>query len=103
MESSVILIKVDAVGFGVLHFSLVGFFGAGPHFTLVVRRIKRGAVFAVGVGLVIEAFDVVASFANPGAGLFFIHGIPTLAKLTRNDDLRTTHFWFRGCAIRRVR
>ena len=64
MESSVILVKVDAVGFGVLHFSLVGFFGAGPYFTLMIGGIKRCAVFAGGVGLVIDALNFVAALAD---------------------------------------
>ena len=64
MESSVILVKVDAVGFGVLHFSLVGFFGAGPDFTLMIGGIKGGAVFAGSVGLVIDALNFVAALAD---------------------------------------
>ena len=65
--------------------------------------VGEGAVFAVGVGLIIEAFDVVASSADPGVGLFFVDRVSTLAKLPREDDLGATHFWFRGCAMRRVR
>jgi hypothetical protein len=84
MESSVILVKVDAVGFGVLHFSLVGFFGAGPYFTLVVRRIKRGAVFASGVGLVIDALDFVAAPADEGVALFAECGAAAVAELSRS-------------------
>jgi hypothetical protein len=83
MESSVILIKVDAVGFGVLHFSLVGFFGAGPHFTLVIRGIKRGAVFAGGVSLVEDALDFVATAADKGVALFAECRAAAVAELSR--------------------
>jgi len=97
MESSVILVKVDAVGFGVLHFSLVGFFGAAPDFTLMIGGIKGGAVFAGSVGLVINAFYLRAAFANPGVALLFVDWPPAVAELAG------THFWFRGCCMRRVR
>jgi hypothetical protein len=84
MESSVILVKVDAVGFGVLHFSLVGFFSAGPHFTLMIGGIKRCAVFAGGVGLVIDALNFVAAPADEGVALFAECGAAAVAELSRS-------------------
>lgn len=83
---------MDAVGFGVLHFSGKGFFCARLRIGNFFFAVGEGAVFAGGVGLVIEAFNVVASFADPGVGLFFVNWFSTLAKLTRKDDFSSTHF-----------
>jgi len=83
LESSVILVKVDAVGFGVLHFSRVGFFGAGPDFTLMIGGIKGGAIFAGGVSLVIDALDFVAALADISVGLFSKNWPAAFAKLAR--------------------
>ena len=84
--SWLVALEMDAVGFGVLEFSLAGFFGSGPNFALVIRRIEGGAVFAVGVGLIVDAFHVEAAFADPGVALLFVDWPPAVAELAR------THF-----------
>lgn len=92
MESLVVALKVDAVGFGILHFSVDGFFGARLRIGNSFFAVGEGAVFPVGIRLVIETFNVVASFADPGVALFFVDWVSTLAKLPREDDLGATHF-----------
>ena len=54
--------------------------------------VGEGAVFPVGIRLVIQTFNVVASFADPGVGLFFVDRVSTLAKLPRENNLGANHF-----------
>ena len=95
--------KVDAIGFGVLHFSSVSLFGARRYLGLRLGRNKAGAVFASGLDMVVDAFHVEAAFADPSVVLLFVNWVSAVAKMTRLEDLGATHFWFRGCCMRRVR